>query len=512
VHGWLGSREHAILPSSGRSEHGVTSDRWEASVIIPAHNAEAQIADQLSALASQSGNVSFEVLVVLNRCTDGTEEVVDGFRDVLRIRSIEANERASAGYARNVGAANAEAELLLYCDADDKAGDRWVAQMCAALGGVDFVGGRLVVDLVAMPRWLHTEVADFLTDGGLQLWDARVLYPITASFGCRRTAFEAVGGFDVSFAGAASEDIDLAMRLFRGGLRMGFASDATLEYRPRPTLRETLRQHRGYAQGDAVLAAKEGRVLPVGRLRGWKRMAVATAREAIDERTVSPKALTLAAARVHYQTQAWRSLTSKGNQDDQQRNPIVDYVVRLPGEHDVWLAFCDERDRARPRFWRKRDPELLRIVDGTVRTGGGLVDLEPEGGVAAVYAALTVGSSGSVICIEADTDRRDVAQTNVDRHGVGGIVEVGEQLDLARVSSTTDLVRFDRRLDVLPTTAEYVRLLDATPRAAVLIPTDLVRHQGSSNPLRSHFARGEWEFSELHPTCSDYTLASRRQV
>src|SRR6516225_1721018 len=128
-----------------------------ASVIIPVHNAERTLGDQLSALAGQTDSPEFEVVLVLNRCTDASRSVAESFSGRLDLVLVEAEEKASAAYARNVGAAKSTAPILLFCDADDRVYPRWIAEMVKVIepGGPDFVGGRIVVDRTGLPDWIY---------------------------------------------------------------------------------------------------------------------------------------------------------------------------------------------------------------------------------------------------------------------------------------------------------------------------------------------------------------------
>ena len=80
--------------------------------------------------------------------------------------------------------------------------------------------------------------------------------PIGANCGVRREAYEEVGGFDLSFRGAAAEETDLFWRLQLAGYPLGYAPDAVVAYRHRPGLRSFLRQWRGYGRGRAHLVAR----------------------------------------------------------------------------------------------------------------------------------------------------------------------------------------------------------------------------------------------------------------
>ena len=82
------------------------------SVIIPAHNEEEFLPATLEALKKQT-YAKFETIVVTNGCTDNTGEAVRGKCS----RLFELDERG-LGPARNLGAARAKGNLLLFLDAD----------------------------------------------------------------------------------------------------------------------------------------------------------------------------------------------------------------------------------------------------------------------------------------------------------------------------------------------------------------------------------------------------------
>ena len=85
------------------------------SIIIPAHNEENYISKTLQSIKNQTSS-DYEVIVVLNGCTDDTANVLKEFKsDKLKILSLP---KANVSRARNYGAGNAEGEILLFLDAD----------------------------------------------------------------------------------------------------------------------------------------------------------------------------------------------------------------------------------------------------------------------------------------------------------------------------------------------------------------------------------------------------------
>jgi len=236
------------------------AEKVAVNVIIPARNAGRVLADQLTALNNQIDAPVFDVTVVTNRCADDTKAVAlrMGGAD-LAISVVDAPLRSGAGYARNVGAANTDADYILFCDADDVVGSTWVAEMYrrCALDGFDVVGGRVDVDTGALARWLAETVRpSFDGDCSLPFGDHR--YAITASMGCRRDVFEALGGFDEALEGAGSEDADFGIRASLDGFSFGEAPEATVRYRLPSTVRGLIARTYRYSHNGEALAFAYG--------------------------------------------------------------------------------------------------------------------------------------------------------------------------------------------------------------------------------------------------------------
>lgn len=162
--------EHAPENGARSFAAGVT-----AVVAIPVCNERAHIVGCLEALDAQRGQgVRFGVLLFLNNCTDGTENVVAAMSSRLSfpLEVVEcAFAEASAGWARRRAMDGAAAWLdegnvdgiLLTTDADSRVPPDWIARNLAALeAGADAVAGRLALDpndAAALPAELHARGA-----------------------------------------------------------------------------------------------------------------------------------------------------------------------------------------------------------------------------------------------------------------------------------------------------------------------------------------------------------------
>ena len=86
------------------------------SVIIPAFNNEATLAEAVQSVQSQT-YVDWEVIVSDDASTDGTAAVAEGFGGPIRV--VRNPENRGSGPARNAAVEVAEGELLALLDADD---------------------------------------------------------------------------------------------------------------------------------------------------------------------------------------------------------------------------------------------------------------------------------------------------------------------------------------------------------------------------------------------------------
>jgi Glycosyl transferase family 2 len=142
---------------------------YSAVVAIPARDEEERIVACLAALAGQSVEPNFAVLVLANNCQDRTVELVRAFGadapfdlHLFDIRLSGAN--AHAGFSRRL-AMNAAAHLLddegvlVTTDADSRADTNWLAENFAELeSGADIVCGMICLDMAEsamLPSHVH---------------------------------------------------------------------------------------------------------------------------------------------------------------------------------------------------------------------------------------------------------------------------------------------------------------------------------------------------------------------
>jgi GT2 family glycosyltransferase len=189
------------------------------SVVIATRNRAEYLERALaSLLQGQAAHPEFEVVVADNGSSDATPSVVAAIRqrfsDVRYVAVAEPNR----GKARNLGAALARGEYLLFCDDDVIVPPHWIAAHAAAHRGA---GERVVNGPIVNVASYETRPAP-----GAAHYSRAFLCTCNASLS--RAAFESVGGFDEGFDLYGWEDTELGVRLRSAGLRWKFAWDAYL--------------------------------------------------------------------------------------------------------------------------------------------------------------------------------------------------------------------------------------------------------------------------------------------
>ena len=220
------------------------------SVVIPAYNAAATLGAQLEALAAQTYDGRWEVLVCDNGSSDRTLEVVASYTDrIAGLRVVDASDARGAAHARNAGAA-AGGDLIAYCDGDDEVTDGWLDALVAAAATADVVGGALDHRSLNDP-----ELADLRGGAETELPRAFAFLPyaISANLAVWRDVWEALGGWDTGFPGAAGEDVDFCWRAQLAGYTIAFAPAAVARYRHRDGVGDSVRQVYAYAGSGAQL-------------------------------------------------------------------------------------------------------------------------------------------------------------------------------------------------------------------------------------------------------------------
>ncbi len=102
-------------------------------VAICTRNRAQQLARTLSSIQRLrlSDEISLELMVINNACTDGTDDVIDDYRSTLPVRRVYVPELGVSN-ARNASIAAAEGELIIWTDDDVLVHPDWVTEYVRA--------------------------------------------------------------------------------------------------------------------------------------------------------------------------------------------------------------------------------------------------------------------------------------------------------------------------------------------------------------------------------------------
>jgi mycofactocin system glycosyltransferase len=174
--------------------------------------------------------------------------------------------------ARNAGADIIETELVAFIDDDVDAPNDWWAGL---VGHFDDERVALVAPRVASQPGPSLLEQVEVSHSPLDLGDepariragTRVSYVPAAAIICRRSALEAVGGFDDTMR--FGEDVDLVWRLDAAGWRCRYDPSVVVHHRPRPTWTGWAQQRIDYASSSGPLARRHRGALAPARVSPW---------------------------------------------------------------------------------------------------------------------------------------------------------------------------------------------------------------------------------------------------
>jgi len=187
------------------------------SLIIPAYNEEAYLADCLKSasaeLRANGDRGPFEIIVVDNASTDRTAEIASAFPDVR----VTHEPRKGLTQARQRGFEEARGEILAYVDADTRMPPGWIGRVLDAYGS----GERIVC--VSGP-YVYYDVSTVKKALVRSYWllVAKPAYRLTrymavgGNFAASREVLARIGGFDTTIA-FYGEDTNIARRLSEMG-------------------------------------------------------------------------------------------------------------------------------------------------------------------------------------------------------------------------------------------------------------------------------------------------------
>ncbi len=244
------------------------------SVIIPVRNEAKYIGRTLRYLAEQDyPDGKLEILVVDGRSDDGTRAEVEKFSlDDNRVRLLDNPNRLSSS-ARNIGAREANGEIIVYIDGHVFIDNNLLLKNTAVLMMKDNIA------VLSRPQFLETpentpfqkgvamarkSVFGHGLDSTIYLKEERFVDPTSSGASYKKEIFERVGYFDENFD--AAEDLEFNYRVGQAGFESLSSPKLTVYYYPRSDLKGLYYQMKRYGAGRFRFFRKHKEVVSSGAM------------------------------------------------------------------------------------------------------------------------------------------------------------------------------------------------------------------------------------------------------
>ncbi len=236
------------------------------SVIIPTHNRSGSLRRLLDMLGVQRYPLAqIEVLVIADGCTDDTHELLRTYRAPYVLRSFVQSSQGVA-VARNRGAAEAQAPLLLFIDDDVMPGPATLATHVAAhqaLSGLIAIGPYPVA-VHPGHNLLLQELRIWWSDFFQKMCQPGHRYTyrdlVTGNCSIRKADFLRLGGFDPAFW--RHQDWELGLRAMKAGLTIRCIPEALAAHHVQMDLAALCRHGRTEGRMDVFLATRYPALIP----------------------------------------------------------------------------------------------------------------------------------------------------------------------------------------------------------------------------------------------------------
>lgn len=213
------------------------------SIVIPVFNRPEEADELLDSLTRQEIK-DFEVILVEDGSTNCCKDVAEKYNDVLDIH-YHYKKNSGPGPSRNYGVERSHGDYVLILDSDCvipegylTAIDAELAQEpCDAFGGPD----RAHESFTSIQKAISYSMTSFFTTGGIRGGKKKLdkFYPRSFNMGMKREVYQALGGFSKMRFG---EDIDLSIRIFKGGYKCRLFPEAWVWHKRRTDLDKFFKQ------------------------------------------------------------------------------------------------------------------------------------------------------------------------------------------------------------------------------------------------------------------------------
>ena len=214
------------------------------SVVIPVYNAERYLDECIMGIVGQKGD--YQIILVNDGSKDKSGEICDRYAEKYPFIKVKHIENSGAGNARNVGAAMAEGEFIIFCDADDYISKDFFEKL--SLSDVDFTADVVFFNMVKFfPDGRQEGMNDGIIREKLYHCGKEKVYEHLAS--CNKFPASCCGKIinrsfyknsGIQMSGELmGEDIDWTLRLVLKAEKFDFFEEGFYYYRKTPNTRSS---------------------------------------------------------------------------------------------------------------------------------------------------------------------------------------------------------------------------------------------------------------------------------
>lgn len=211
----------------------------DVSIIVPVYNSRKFLPGLIKSLLSQDFHGSYEIIIVDDGSTDGT----DGLMKTVPSKKLHYIKQANSGpaSARNTGLKRAHGRIIAFTDGDCMPERDWISEMVRSFGrGVDAVEGRIETRGKVYPD------SHFIKNhnGGMFL---------TSNIAYLRSK---IRQFDRRYRYPNREDSDIAFDVLSKGGRIVFSSNVIVRHVLLKSSLKSMLKRKLYFESDALLFKK----------------------------------------------------------------------------------------------------------------------------------------------------------------------------------------------------------------------------------------------------------------
>jgi glycosyltransferase involved in cell wall biosynthesis len=224
------------------------------SVIVPVYNRPQEIRELLASLRTQD-YTNFEVVIVEDGSTIRCENIIDEFRDRLKIQYLY-KPNSGPGPSRNEGAKLASGDYLVFFDSDCIIPRHYFSAVESGLREMQLDGwggpDKAHDDFTLLQRAMGYTMSSVLTTGGIRGGKKRIgwFQPRSFNMGLSRKVFDATGGYKFD---RFAEDIELSFRMRDSGFKIGLIPEAYVYHKRRTNFGQFYKQVFNFGRGRILV-------------------------------------------------------------------------------------------------------------------------------------------------------------------------------------------------------------------------------------------------------------------